>query len=94
MPSLKWNLQKEITLNKAKQQGKLLATSPASLKQKIKILNTVIEPRIAYTYYAVPFSKPEIKKLDKIISKITKETCNIPKLQPISSHTYPTKTSA
>ena len=79
MPSLKWNLQKEITLNKTKQQGKLLAASPASLKQKIKILNTVIKPRIAYAYYAVPFLKPDIKKLDKIISKITKETCNIPK---------------
>ena len=47
IPSLKWNLQKEITINKAKQQGKLLAASPASLKQKIKILNTVIKPRIA-----------------------------------------------
>jgi hypothetical protein len=62
IPSLKWNLQKEITINKAKQQGKLLAASPASLKQKIKILNTVIKPRIAYAYYAVPFSKLDIKK--------------------------------
>ena len=79
MPSLKWNLQKETTLNKAKQQGNLLAAFPASLKQKIKILNTVIKPRIAYAYYAVSFSKPDIKKLDKIISKITKETCHIPK---------------
>ena len=70
---------KEITLKKAKQQGQLLAHSPASLKQKIKILNTVIKPRIAYAYYAVPFSKPDIKKLDKIISKITKEACKIPK---------------
>jgi hypothetical protein len=34
VPSLKWNLQKEITLKKAKQQGQLLANSPASLKQK------------------------------------------------------------
>jgi hypothetical protein len=79
VPSLKWNLQKEITLKKAKQQGQLLANSPARLKQKIQILNTVIKPRIAYAYYAVPFSKPDIKKLDKIISKITKETCRIPR---------------
>ena len=77
--SFKWHLQKEITLNKAKQQGKLLAVSSASLKQKIKILNTVIKPRIAYAYYTVSFLKPDIKKLDKIISKITKKTCNIPK---------------
>ena len=78
VPSLKWNLQKEFTLKKAKQQGQLLANSPASLKQKIHILNTVIKSRIAYAYYAVPFSKPDIKKLDKIISKITKEACRIP----------------
>jgi hypothetical protein len=69
---------KEITLQKAKQQCKLLTLSPASLKQIIKILNIVIKPRIAYAYYAVPFSKPDIKKLDKLISKLIKETCNIP----------------
>ena len=78
-PSLKWNLQKETTLIKVKQQSQLLINSPASLTQKIKILNTVIKPHIAYAYYAVPFSKPDIKKLDKIISKLTKEICNIPK---------------
>ena len=77
--SLKWNLQREIILQKAKQQNKLLALSPASLKQKIKILNTVIRPRITYAYYAVPFSKPDITKLDQIIGKLTKEICNIPK---------------
>ena len=78
-PSLKWNLQREITLQKTKQQSKLLIISPASLKQKFKILNTVIKPRIAYAYYAVPFSKPDITKLDKIITKLTKEICNTPK---------------
>ena len=35
IPSLKWNLQKEITLQKAKQQCTLLTLSPASLKQKL-----------------------------------------------------------
>ena len=78
-PSLKWNLQKDITITKVKQQSQLLANSPASLTQKIKILNTVIKPRIAYVYYAIPFSKLDIKKLDKIISKLTKEICKIPK---------------
>jgi hypothetical protein len=79
MPSLKWKLQKEITTQKANQQSKLLSASPTSLKQRIKILNTVIKPCIAYAYYAVPFSKPDIQKLDKILSKLTKEICNIPK---------------
>ena len=56
-----------------------LTNSPASLTQKFKILNTVIKPRIAYAYYAVTFSKPDIRKLDQIIGKLTKEICNIPK---------------
>ena len=79
IPSLKWNLQREINFQKTKQQNKLLSLSPASLKQKIKILNTVIKSRIAYVYYAVPFSKSDITKLDKIIGKLTKEIYNIPK---------------
>ena len=70
---------KKITINKVKQQSQLLANSPASFTQKIKILNTVIKPRIAYAYYAVPFSKPDIKKLDKILSKLTKDICHISK---------------
>ena len=78
-PSLKWNLQKEITLKEIKQQCQLLTGSPVSLAQKIKILNIVIKTRIAYAYYIVIFFKPDIEKLDKIISKLTKEICNIPK---------------
>ena len=79
MLSLKWNLQKEITIKKVKQQSQLLTNSPANLTQKIKILNIVIKPRIAYAYYTILFSKLDIKKLNKIISKLTKEICNIPK---------------
>ena len=60
MPSLKWNLQKEIALQKTKLQCKLLTLSPASLKQKMKILNTIIKLHISYVYYAVSFSKLDI----------------------------------
>ena len=35
---------------------------------------------IAFAYYAVPFSKANVKKLDKILSKLTKEIYNIPKI--------------
>lgn len=52
-------------------------TSLATIKPKIHILNIVIEPNIAYVYYAVSCSKPNIRKLDKILNKLTKETCNI-----------------
>ena len=79
-PSLKWNVQKNITIKKVKQQSQFLAHSPATLTQKTKILNTVIKPWISYAYYAVPFSKPDIKKWDKIISKLTKEICKMPKI--------------
>ena len=91
-PSLKWSLPKEIALKKTKQQGKLLANSPASLKPKNKILNTIIKPWIAYAYYAVPFSKPDIKKINKIISTKTKEACHIPKSTATFLHTSPTIT--
>ena len=57
----------------------LLTLSPASLKKKIKILNAVIKPSIAYAYYVVPFSKLDIMKLERLINKLTKEICNIPK---------------
>ena len=53
-------------------------TSPTTIKQKIHILNTVIKLGIAYAYYATSFSKPDIKKLDKILNKLTKEICNLP----------------
>ena len=90
-PSLKWSLQKEITLKKVKQQSQLLTNSPTNLTQKFEILNTIIKSRIAYAYYAVPFSKLDIQKLDKIISKLTKDICNIPKVLPTFSPTSPPK---
>lgn len=37
------------------------------------------KPHIACAYYAVPFSKPNVKKLDKILNKLTNKTCNLPK---------------
>lgn len=62
-----------------KKQSQCMSTSPANLKQKINILNIVLKPGIAYAYYATPFSKPNIKRLDKILSKLIKEIFNIPK---------------
>ena len=52
--------------------------SPATIKQRIHILNTIIKPKITYAYYVVPLSKPDIKKLDKVLNKLTKEICNLP----------------
>lgn len=52
---------------------------PSLNNKKIHILNTVIKPNIAYAYYLVPFSKPDVLKLDKLLGKLTKEVCNIHK---------------
>ena len=46
VPSLKWNLQKELTLKKVKQQGQLLANSPASLKQKYTLSTPLSNPAL------------------------------------------------
>lgn len=37
----------------------------------------MIKSGIAYVYYTVPFSKANIKNLDKILIKLTKEIYNI-----------------
>lgn len=72
-------LTKKDYNKKIKQQIQLLINSPANFTQKLKNLIIVMKPRIAYAYYAVSFSKPDIKKLHKIINKLTKKNCNIPK---------------
>lgn len=48
-------------------------------KIQLHILNIVVKPSMAYTYYAVPFSKPNIEKIHKILNKLTKQTYSIPK---------------
>ena len=65
VPSLKWKLQTHITLAKVIDQCKQLTNCPATTKQKIKMVDTVIRAGIAYSFYAVPYSLPTIKKLDK-----------------------------
>lgn len=76
VPSLIWQIQIHITINKSSEQGKLLLVPRAVIRQKL--LNIVIKPSIAYACYILPFSKPEIRKVDRIISKFTKKTCKIP----------------
>jgi hypothetical protein len=65
IPSLKWKAQQAIIMNKLIKQTQLLLNSPAILKQKLKIVDTVIRLGIAYSFYAVPHSMPNITKLDK-----------------------------
>jgi hypothetical protein len=79
VPSLKWKLQTHITLAKIIDQCKQLTNCPIIIKQKINMVDTVIRAGIAYSFYAVPYSLPTIKKLDKKIIGIQKVICGLPK---------------
>jgi hypothetical protein len=82
IPSLKWKIQQAITMNKLIKQTQLLLTSLATLKQKLKMVDIVIRPRIAYSFYVVPYSMPNITKLDKKIIGLQKIICGLPKSTP------------
>ena len=62
VPSLKWKLQTHITATKITDQCKQLANYPATIKHKNNMVDTVIRAGIAYSFYAVPYSLPTIKK--------------------------------
>jgi hypothetical protein len=78
-PSLKWKTQIHTTTTKVIKQCKDLATCPTTMKQKINMADTVIRAGIAYSFYAVPYSLPAIKKLDKKIIALHKTICGLPK---------------
>jgi hypothetical protein len=69
-------------MNKLIKQTKLLLNSPATLKQKLKMVDIVIRPGIAYSFYAVPYSMPNITKLDKKIIGLQKAICGLPNSTP------------
>jgi hypothetical protein len=78
-PSLKWKTQINTTIAKVIKQCQALVACLATMKQKINMADTVIRARIAYSFYAVPYSIPAIKKLDKKIIALHKTICEIPK---------------
>ena len=82
VPSLKWKTQQTITMNKLIKQTQLLLSSPATLKQKLKMMDTVIRLGIAYSFYVVPYSMPNITKLDKKIIGLQKTICKLPRSTP------------
>ena len=68
--------------SKLMKQAQLLLHSPVILKQKLKMVDTVIRPGIAYSFYVVPYSIPTITKLDKKIISLQKAICGLPKSTP------------
>jgi hypothetical protein len=53
------------------------------------MVDTVIRPGIAYSFYAVPYSMPNITKLDKKIIGLQKTICGLPKSTPIITTQLP-----
>ena len=82
IPSLKWKIQIHTTTTKLINQCSQLVNCPVTIKQKINMVDIVIRARIAYNFYAVPYSLPAIKKLDKKIIAIQKKICGLPKCTP------------
>ena len=78
-PSLKWKTQFNTTTAKVTKQCQALVACSATMKQKINMADTVIRAGIAYNFYAVSYSIPTIKKLDKNIIAFHKTICGIPK---------------
>ena len=73
---------KSIQQQKQKKTKHGITIVTASLQQKIKILKTIIRPAIEYVFIVAPFYVPDIKKLYKLLIKLTKFMCNIPKESP------------
>ena len=82
IPSLKWKTQQATTMNKLMKQTQLFFRSPTILKLKLKMVDTVIRPGIAYSFYVVPCSMPNITKLDKKIIGLQKTIRGLPKSTP------------
>jgi hypothetical protein len=82
VPSLKWTIEKNTTMRKLNKQTQQLLQSPATLKQKIKMVDTVIRAGIAYSFYASPYSMPDILKLDRKLIAFQKAICGLPKSTP------------
>jgi hypothetical protein len=69
-------------MTKLKEQSQLLKASPATMKQKIHMTDSVIRAGIAYGFYTVAFSLPTLNKLDKILIRLQKDICGLPKFSP------------
>ena len=82
IPSLKWKIQTHATTTKLINQCSQLTNCPATIKQKINMVDTVIRVGIAYSFYAIPYSLPAIIKLDKKIIAIQKRIYGLSKCTP------------
>ena len=78
-PSLKWKTQINTTTAKVIKQCQALVACPAIMNKKINMADTVTRVGIAYSFYAVPYFIPAIKKFVKKIISLHKTICGLPK---------------
>ena len=82
IPSLKRKIQIHATTTKLINQCSQLANCPATIKEKINMVDKVIRAGIAYSFYAVPYPLLAIIKLGKYIIAIPKRICGLSKCTP------------
>ena len=66
-------------MNKLIKQTQPLLQSSATLKQKLKMVDTIIRLGIVCSFYALPYSIPKITKLDKKTIGLQKTINGLPK---------------
>ena len=79
IPSLKGKIQIHTTTIKQINQCSQLVNYTTTIKQKISMVDIVIRARIAYSFYAVPYSLSAIIKFNKKIITIQKKIYGLPK---------------
>jgi hypothetical protein len=82
-------LQIHATTTKLTQQCKQLLQCPVTMKQNINMLDTIIRSGVAYSFYAVPYSMPSIKKLDKKLYALQKKICGLSNCTPNVATQFP-----
>jgi hypothetical protein len=65
--------QLKATLEKIRNQVNHLKTSLASTKQKVCVIETCIRPAITYAMAAAPYTLPEIRCFDRLLTRATKQ---------------------
>jgi ribonuclease HI/exonuclease III len=79
---LDWERQLEETIAMVRAQGHKLASSLASPRQCLHIMQTVIKPGIAYVLSVAPFTMAQLYKLDQEVAKIAKACYMLPQSFP------------
>jgi hypothetical protein len=69
-------------MDKLTKQTQFLLNSPATLKLKLKMVDTIIRLGIAYSFYVVPYSIPNTTKLDQKKIGLQKTICGLPRSTP------------